>query len=505
MQQLWSGLSNIFGAPLFQLGESAISLGSIVQFVLALLLVIYLMRVLRLLLAKRLLARFNIDAHNREVIATIISYSIGALGLIVILQSTGFNIASLAVLAGGLGVGIGLGLQSLTVNFFSGMTILLSRKIRVGDYITFDGLEGYIQEVSLQSTILRTRDGYDVIVPNRSLTEYRVVNWSYDSYTARIHMPFGVAYGSDLVLVTEAVLDCAYAHPHVVLEPPPKVIFLGLGNHALDLELRVWINQIDLNPDIRSDLYFAIEEALRLYQIEVPFTQIDLRLRRSPQLGQPSRLQAARSDEAEIEQLLESFSGKHDDAIATTQSMGKAPKPMLVAERQSLKALLQAVDYFQQLSDLQLRQLIESGYRQQLEPEAILFREGDPGNAFYVVLRGRVEVFSEKANKSLSQLGPGRSFGELSLILGIPRSASVRALEATNLFVINHSGFQQLISQHPKIYEAILKEFERHQEELAERQQQLREMGLIDSIEDDRNLTLWVRKRLQRLFNLQNN
>jgi potassium-dependent mechanosensitive channel len=484
LQQLWLNLNNIFTAPLFQLGQSSISLASLFQFVVALLLIIYLMRVFRQLLAVRLLSRFNIDVHNREAIATIISYSIGILGLLLILQSIGFNVASLAVLAGGLGVGIGLGLQNLTVNFVSGMTILLARKMRVGDFIAFDGMEGYIQEVSLQATVIRTRDGCDVIMPNHKLADSRVVNWSYDTYTARIHAPVSVAYGSDLVLVTEALLECAYANAYVVPNPPPKVIFLGLGNHAIELELRVWINQIDLMPDIKSDLYFAIEDSLRRNEIEVPFPQLDLWVRQAQNF-------AAHSANVPSSELSQS-----PTQLERASSLAIAKKP------RSLKTLLQQVDYFHHLTDLQLRQVIETGYRQKLQPGEVLFREGDPGNAFYIILDGTVEVISEQLNKSLSKLTAGQFLGELSLMLNIPRSATVHALELTHLFAINSEGFKNLLSDYPRIYDAILQELEKHQEELAERQQQLRQMGLIDSSEDDKNLTEWVRKRLKRLFNV---
>jgi potassium-dependent mechanosensitive channel len=502
LQQLWMNLSNIFGTPLFQIGESPISLASFFQFVAALLLIVYLMRIFRQVLAMRLLIRLNIDVHNREAIATIISYSSGILGLILILQTIGFNVASLAVLAGGLGVGIGLGLQNLTVNFVSGMTILLTQKMRVGDFIDVDGIEGYIQEVSLQATVIRTRDGGDVIVPNHKLSDSRVMNWSYDTYTARIHVPVSVAYGSDLVTVTEALLECAYTNLYVVPDPPPKVIFLGFGNNAIDLELRVWINRIDLTPDIKSDLYFAIEDGLRRNEIEIPFPQLDLWVRQSQLASPATASQSLTSQSLPSEMASEMASQTVPDLAQTASHRAIASALSPKNKPRSLKTLLQQVDYFHHLTDLQLRQVIESGYRQKLQADEVLFREGDPGNAFYIILNGTVTVISEQLNKSLSELTSGQSFGELSLMLDIPRSATVRAVETTQLFVINNQGFKQLLSEYPKIYEVILKELEKHQEELAERQQQLRAMGLIDSTEDDKNLTMWVRKRLNRLFNV---
>jgi len=476
IQSFWNSLIVFFDAPLLQMGESSLSISSIIKFIFALLLIAVLIRSFRRLLAYRLLNRFNIDLHNREAIATIISYSIGTLSLIVILQSVGFNVASLTVLAGGLGVGVGLGLQNLTLNFISGINLLLARKLRVGDYVELENIEGYVQEISLQSTVIRTRDGEYVVVPNHKFADSRVVNWSYDNYTGRVHLPFGVAYGTDLALTTEIVLDCAYASPHVVPEPPPRVLFLGFGSSSIDLELRVWIKQIDLTPDIKSDLYFSIEEGLRLHNISIPFPQLDLWVRQT----EPKPPIPVSTGMTELD----------------SSQLGLSPQV------QSLKDLLRQVDYFQNLSNAQLRQVIESGYRQRLTIDEVLFQENDPGNAFYIVLAGSVEVVSETLNKRLSVLSAGRSFGELSLMLGVPRSATVRALEPTHLFVINQFGFQQLLSDYPAIYDAIVHELKTHQEELAERQEQLRQLGLIDSAEDDKNLMVWVQNRLKRLFKL---
>jgi small-conductance mechanosensitive channel len=476
LQGLWTAVIKFFDAPLFQLGESPLSLGAIIKFIGALLIMVVLIRSFRQLLANRLLKRLNLDVHNREAIATIISYSVGTLSLIIILQSVGFNLASLTVLAGGLGVGIGLGLQNLTLNFISGINLLLARKVRVGDYVKLENVEGYVQEISLQSTVMRTRDGEYVILPNHKFADSRVVNWSYDNYNGRVHLPLGVAYGTDLALATEVILGCAYASPHVVLEPIPRVLFLGFGDSAINLELRVWIKQIDLTPDIKSDIYFAIEEGLRLHNISIPFPQLDLWVRQTA----PSPAASLPTDITEL----------------SVSQLGTT------LPAQPLKDLLRQVDYFQNLTNEQLRQVIESGYRQRLLAGEVLFQENDPGNAFYIVLAGSVEVVSETLQKQLTILAAGKFFGELSLMLGVPRSATVRALEATNLFVINQLGFQKLLSDYPAIYDAIVQELKVHQEELAKRQEQLRSLGLIDSTEDDNNLMIWVQNRLKRLFQL---
>ena len=147
-----------------------------------------------------------------------------------------------------------------------------------------------------------------------------------------------------------------------------------------------------------------------------------------------------------------------------------------------------------------MRPLIEVGYRQRLRSQEFLFRENDPGDAFYMILSGSVEVFVEAIDKHLNNLGTGEFFGELSLMLGIPRTASVRALEETILFAINKEGFQKILTEQQDLSEQIIQQIVKHKEELSERHQQLREMELVDAGEDDENPVEWVRKRLKNLF-----
>jgi potassium efflux system protein len=480
-------VSKVLTAPLINIGETHISLSSIVQLLLSLLIVFFLTRAFKDILKRRLLVRLGIDEGNREAIATIISYSFGTLGLIVVLQTTGFNVASLAVLAGGLGVGIGLGLQDATKNFVSGLTLLVERKLKVGDFVQLDTLSGYIKEVSIRSTLIRTRDGAYVVVPNNKMAEHQVINWSYDGFKSRIKIPVGVAYGSDPVVVTEVLLKSAYMEKSVFHEPTPEVIFIGFMDSCLAFELWVWVNRIDRDFQIKSSLNFIIEYNLRQHGITIPFPQMDLWLRNPETLAQGIARQPA---------IAHSENGQAVAQLVSQQAAQETTKPL------SIRDLLRQVTYFQNLTELELRQLIEIGYRKRLLESNILFREGDPGDAFYIILSGSVEVYVEKLNKQLTTLQAGKFFGELSLMLGIPRTATVRALEDTILFVINNKSFEKLLHEQPEVAEAIVQELSKHQEELSERQQQLRAMGLVDAAEDDKNPVAWVRKRLKNLFSL---
>lgn len=480
LQPVFEKAISIFTDIRFTIGGTVITLAAILQAIFLFLIIIVLARGLKILLRQHLLSRLGIDATNREAIATIISYSLAVLSFLVILELIGINVASLAVIAGGLGIGVGFGLQSITKNFISGLTLLTEQKLKVGDFIEFSGMSGYVKEVSLRSTLIRTRDGGDVVVPNSELVENQVLNWTYDSYIARIKVPVGVAYGSDPALVTETLLHAAYQEPTVIHDPAPRVVFQGFGDSSLNFELWVWVTRIDDEPFIKSALNFAIEYNLRQHQIVIPFPQRDLWIKN------PESLSAVWSPQ---ESPVLSSSPDTSSPLPTTQ----VP---------ALRDFLRKVPYFQSFSELELRQLIEIGYRKRLHPSDILFRENDAGDAFYIVLSGSVEVVVERLNKQLAILSSGQFFGELSLILGIPRTATVRALEVTTLFVINSKSFSKLLHSYPEFYEIIVNELCKHQKELEERQKQLRELGLVNADEDDKNPIIWVRKRLKNLFNL---
>jgi len=267
----------------------------------------------------------------------------------------------------------------------------------------------------------------------------------------------------------------------VLSDPPPKVIFTGFGDNALHFDLQVWINRIDQKTPLTSSLNFIIEYNLRQQGITIPFPQRDLWLRNPEVLNFGNRQKNINQAPINIHQV---------------PVVNPLEKPL------ALRDLLREVIYFKNLTELELRQLIEIGYRKRLQPSEILFHEGDPGNAFYIILSGSVEVYVEKINKHLTNLTAGKFFGELALMLGIPRTATVRAKEETILFVITNKGFENLLRQNPELSEVMVQELAKHQEELAQRQQQLREMGLVNAAEDDKNLRAWVRKRLNNLFSL---
>lgn len=212
-------------------------------------------------------------------------YAILAAGVLGALTAVGFNLSSLAIFAGALGVGVGLGLQLVVRNFLSGVTLLLDRSLGPGDFIELeDGLAGEVVEVGSRATRLVTNDNVDVMVPNAYLLENRVVNWTRGGATRRVRIPFSVAYGTDKERVRTAALEAAAAVPFTLPDQPGRrtqVWLSGFGESSLDFELVVWpsLDAVKRPGAMRAAYNWAIEDALGRHNIEIPFPQMDLRVR----------------------------------------------------------------------------------------------------------------------------------------------------------------------------------------------------------------------------------
>ncbi|QEQ00246.1 mechanosensitive ion channel [Thermosynechococcus sp. QKsg1] len=479
IQFLLERVAVVFNTPFMELGRTKVTLNFLFLILFLSLAVIFISRWVSEWLKSRVLMQLRVDRGSQETITRVVSYSLSFIGFIVVLQTAGIDLSSLTVLAGVLGIGFGFGLQTLASNFISGLAILFEHPIKVGDFIEVDGLLGTVEKISIRATIIRTNDSQYVIVPNNRFIEKNVVNWSYGSPDSRIHIPVSVAYGSDTVLVTEALLSAARQDPRVLLTPPPSVWFRGFGENAYLFELLVWINRPQDSEPIKSALNFLIEQELRQRQIEVPFPQLDLRLR----------------DLGELRSLAHYYH-RSVASVPETAAVSEPVAPEMVKTEPSLADLLRNISCFSRCSNAELQMLIELGNRQFYGVGEIICSEGDPGDAFYIVLEGSVEVRSEHLNQILATLYEGEFFGEIAVLTGMPRSATVRALEETVLFVVHRSAVQRLLQAQPQLAEDIA-------HELAARQQVLQELGLVNSQEIKSLPPLqWIRRRLQTLFNV---
>ncbi len=157
---------------------------------------------------------------------------------------------------------------------------------------------------------------------------------------------------------------------------------------------------------------------------------------------------------------------------------------------------MRRVSYFEKCSDLELRELIEYGYRQLFPVDQVVCWENEPGESFYLILSGSVEVFSQRADKYIATLHAGEFFGEISLLMGTPRTASIRSLEDTILFVVDRNDLQNLLVNHPNLADQIA-------QKLSERRDSLRKLGLLTNETDLQDTPIEkIRKRINTIFGI---
>ena len=231
-------------------------------------------------LFNRLLAQSGLDRALQYAIAQIISNVVLVVGVLIVLENTGIHLGALAVFAGAVGVGVGFGLQNIASNFISGLVILAERPITIGDRVEVAGIIGQVQQIRARSTVIRTNDNIMMIVPNTKFIDSPVTNWTYGDPRVRFRVPVGVAYGSDVAKVREALLAAGRENPNTLKEPAPSVFLEKFGESSIDFQLVVWSSEMGARPSrYRSDLNFAIEQKFREAGIELPFPQRDLHIR----------------------------------------------------------------------------------------------------------------------------------------------------------------------------------------------------------------------------------
>jgi small-conductance mechanosensitive channel len=231
-------------------------------------------------LFNRFLIKSGLDRALQYAIAQIVSNLVLVVGLFIVLENTGINLGALTVFAGAVGIGIGFGLQNIASNFISGLVILAERPIAIGDRVEVAGVTGQVQQIRARSTVIVTNDNISMIVPNSKFIDSPVTNWTYGDPRVRFRVPIGVAYGSDVSKVREALIAAARTDLRVLEDPAPNVFLKQFGESSIDFELVVWSTEMSHRPSrFKSDLNFAIEQKLREAGIEIPFPQRDVHIR----------------------------------------------------------------------------------------------------------------------------------------------------------------------------------------------------------------------------------
>ncbi|RCS25878.1 mechanosensitive ion channel family protein [Phyllobacterium salinisoli] len=277
----WSELQTWFFRLMtgFQIGNFSISFTGIFTGLLLFVIGYFVTRWFQNWLDGSVMARGRVDSGVRNSIRTVVGYLGLAVAALIGISAAGINLSNLALVAGGLSLGIGFGLQNVVSNFVSGLILLAERPIKVGDWVEAGGVAGIVKKISVRATEVETFQRQSIIVPNSSLINGNVANWTHRNKLGRVDIPVGAAYGSDPRKVHALLSDIGRSHPQVLKNPEAFVAFKGFGASSLDFELRVFLADISAIVLVQNELRFQIVERFAEEGIEIPFPQTDIHLR----------------------------------------------------------------------------------------------------------------------------------------------------------------------------------------------------------------------------------
>ena len=238
------------------------------------------------ILRRQVLQAFQIAEHTQFILLRFLHFSLIIVGVIISLSTIGVSFTSLAIIFGGLSIGIGFGLQNIASNVISGFILIFERPIKIGDLVEIMDVNifGRVSSINLRSTVIVSLDEKEIIVPNSQLITESVHNLTRANNLYRLRIPVGVSYGSDVDLVKQVLLDAADEHLGVIKEPIPSISnvtspfvrFIAFGNSSLDFELLAWIPDSFQRFEVASDLHFIIWHKFKEHNITIAFPQLDV-------------------------------------------------------------------------------------------------------------------------------------------------------------------------------------------------------------------------------------
>ena len=262
------------------IGTTRISLYTVVSFVLS----IVLLSLLALWIAngtQALLRRSDaLDDSVKIVLAKLSRFVLLLLAVVVAMVTAGIDLTALAVFGGALGVGLGLGLQRIVSNFVGGIVLAFEESIRPGDVISVHDTVGVVLGLHARQVTVRDHDGRTIMIPNETLLTHEIINWTHGDRNVRFRLPVQISYGDDPEQVLTLLVSAAHAIPRVLHDPAPVAHLMGFGDHGIELELHVWVNDPEVGThSVRSDIYRKVWQEFRHAGITIPYPQREVLLR----------------------------------------------------------------------------------------------------------------------------------------------------------------------------------------------------------------------------------
>jgi small-conductance mechanosensitive channel/CRP-like cAMP-binding protein len=359
---------------------------------------------------------------------------------------------------------IGLALQDVLGNIVAGVALHVGKPFKVGDWVRVTDQMGAVVQTSWRSTTIRTLDGDFVIIPNGSISKEEIVNYSAPNPRHADYLQVGTRYELPPNQVKEAMVAAATKTPGVLSEPRPKVWVTEYGDFSINYRMKYWIDDFPRYPDIKDEIMTSIWYLFRRRGIGIPFPIRDVNLYSiTPEVRE-------RETAERVASILQAF---------------------------------QKVEILTPLSAEEMRRLAQDVRVHRYASGEDIVRQGEEGDCFFILTSGRVEVsVTDEGGFStvLAQLGEGDFFGEMSLLTGDRRSATVRALEDAQLIVVDKTNFSKVITNNPSIAESLSEILERRLAENAAKMAELEKERPREKVSVESRSSLL--KRIRGFFRL---
>ncbi|MEI8313179.1 MAG: cyclic nucleotide-binding domain-containing protein [Verrucomicrobiota bacterium] len=326
----------------------------------------------------------------------------------------GKNIPGLLAGAGIVGIVLGLALQDTLGNIFSGFAIYFGGQFKAGDWLLVEGHHAQIVEINWRSTRLRTTDDICLDIPNSGITKQTVINYNYPTNIHGIRLDIGLEYDAPPTLVKKVLIEAALDCPLVQRHPVPDVYLTEFGNFSVTYQLRFWLDDhVNYNPansQIRINLWYA----LRRHNIKIPYP-----IQQEVWLDRPV---------------------PHSE------------------DRNLIRHSIQKAVFAPALSPAQLDEIVGNAKIVRFgEGESIIRQDAEAAGPMYVIVSGRAEVWVESNGQrtSVAVLGPDACIGEISVLTGEKRTATILALEDCLAVEVDKETLAPIIGASPELLESL--------------------------------------------------
>ena len=307
---------------------------------------------------------------------------------------------------------VGFALQDTLGNLFAGLAIQIEKPFRVGQWIQISGRDGEVQEITWRATKLRTKDGEFLVVPNSIVSKEPVLNYSEPTVANSVSVDVGASYLTPPNEVKAAILEAIANAPLAIRAPEPRVLVQSFGDSAINYTAYFWVNDYGAEREARDQVRTNIWYEFRRRNIEIPW---------------PIQIQYERTEEP-------AWSERHVNAAAE---------------------YLSHIDLFAPLDGQARQALATASHHHLFAGGESIVRQGAPGDSMFVVLNGRVRVVLEPSGQEVAMIPAGGFFGEMSMLTGDPRTATVKAVDDATVLEISASQFRGLAVANPALLDHV--------------------------------------------------